>query len=165
MSSSGQSGTEVFAGYLDKKTRSVFSGWQRRYFVLLKEYGCSSATLRYWDTDKSYRDRPNDARGEISMRVSPGEALARRVESTQPTMHMKLPGRTWEFRSKDDDQITQWLKAFRDLTEGSSRIRAAAKAHRSDVPKKDEECDVFFKRPIGEAEYSVSLTCFVTYMS
>jgi hypothetical protein len=164
MASSGQSGVEIFAGYLYKKTRSVFSGWQRRYFVLLKEHGSRSATLKYWHTHKSYKDRPEEARGEISMRVNPGEAIAHRVTASQPTMHMKLPGRILEFRSKDDDQIAQWLQAFRDLTDEAAQARGKAVSQRSGVSKatsraavsekiaESSEYDVF-SRPIGEAEH------------
>ena len=157
----GQSGVEIFAGYLYKKTRSVFSGWQRRYFVLLKEHGSGSATLKYWHTDKSYRDRPEEARGEISMRVNPGEAIARRVTASQPTMHMRLPGRILEFRSKDDDQIAQWLQAFSKLTDEAAQARGKAVSQQSKATSKDavsdriaesSEYDVF-SRPIGEAEH------------
>lgn len=138
------------AGYLDKKTRSVFSGWQQRYFVLLREQGARSATLRYWDTDKSYRERPGDARGEISMRVNPDEALARRVAAAQPTMHMQLSGRLWEFRSKYDLQITKWLEAFKDLSEEAAHsAKAAARQRTAMAEEKIRDEEDIFKRPIG----------------
>ena len=48
---------ELWAGYLEKKTRSMFSGWQVRYFVLF-DSDSRSATLKYWDTEKAYKLKP-----------------------------------------------------------------------------------------------------------
>jgi hypothetical protein len=149
-------GSEVCAGYLDKKTRSVFSGWQQRYFVLLREQGARSATLKYWDTDKSYRERPGDARGEISMRVNPDEALARRVAGAQPTMHMQLPGRLWEFRSKHDRQITKWLEAFKHLSEEAAHSAKAAR-RKAMAQEKVRDVEDIFKRPVGETVLKCAL--------
>jgi hypothetical protein len=112
---------ELMAGYLQKKTRSLFSGWQLRYFVLCKESGGQSATLKYWDTEKSYASDPHHARGEITMRVRP--ELAQRIPTALPAaktlyhMQITLPGRVWVFRSEDNDQIESWLTSFQKLEE------------------------------------------------
>ena len=66
----------VMAGYLQKKTRSIFSGWQLRYFVLSSEQGGRSATMKYWDTDAQYVSRPDSAKGEVSMPVHSFDSLA-----------------------------------------------------------------------------------------
>lgn len=112
-------------GYMDKKTRSIFSGWQPRYFVLIGEMGARAATLQYWESERTYTSNPLNPRGEISMNVMPGQPLGERAPALLPSMRIKLPGRTWEFRTKEKDRIDPWVGAFKRLADARAEHEKA----------------------------------------
>eukprot|EP00802_Teleaulax_amphioxeia_P005002 Tamp_05006.p1 GENE.Tamp_05006~~Tamp_05006.p1 ORF type:complete len:515 (+),score=88.09 Tamp_05006:90-1547(+) len=128
---------ELHAGLLDKKTRSLFAGWQARFCVLVGVRGAPSVTLRYFDSERAYEKAPERARGEIYMRVQPGEVLAKKIGGSVPTMRLQLPGRKWEFRSKEERHIDEWVAAFKSLADSRAEHveQAAARAARDSVPQ------------------------------
>ena len=130
-------GMELHAGLLDKKTRSLFAGWQARFCVLVGVRGAPSVTLRYFDSERAYEKAPERARGEIYMRVQPGEVLAKKIGGSVPTMRLQLPGRKWEFRSKEERHIDEWVAAFKSLADSRAEHveQAAARAARDSVPQ------------------------------
>ena len=63
---------------------------------------------------------PQHARGEIALLVNPEENRAKMViapGSNYFFMVMQLPGRTWEFRSRDQRQIEKCIAAFKQLAD------------------------------------------------
>jgi len=63
---------------------------------------------------------PQHARGEIALLVNPEENTAKMVIAPHSKfffMVMQLPGRTWEFRSRDQRQIEKCIAAFKQLTD------------------------------------------------
>ena len=62
---------------------------------------------------------PQHARGEIALLVNPAENRAKMVapDSNFFFMVMQLPGRTWEFRSRDERQIEKCIAAFKQLAD------------------------------------------------
>ena len=124
----------LHSGQLAKKTRSLFAGWQSRFCVLVGVRGAPSVTLRYWDSERAYQKEPHLARGEICMRVDPCNVLAHKVAGPVPTMHLQLPGRTWQFRAQEERQIDDWVGVFKKLADSRAEHvkQAAARAARPD---------------------------------
>ena len=124
----------LHSGQLAKKTRSLFAGWQSRFCVLVGVRGAPSVTLRYWDSERAYQKDPHLARGEICMRVDPCNVLAHKVAGPVPTMHLQLPGRTWQFRAQEERQIDDWVGVFKKLADlrAEHAKQAAARAARPD---------------------------------
>ena len=127
--------TVLVEGYLDKKTRSFFSGWQPRYFVLVAEMGERAATLQYWESEHTYKSAPLHPRGEISMNVMPGKPLGERSPVVVPSMRIKLPGRTWEFRTKEKNGIDPWVEAFKGLADARAEHERARATPRPVSPQ------------------------------
>jgi hypothetical protein len=120
----------LHSGQLAKKTRSLFAVWQSRFCVLVGVRGAPSVTLRYWDSERAYKKDPRLARGEICMRVDPCNVLAHKVAGPVPTMHLQLPGRTWQFRAQEERQIDDWVGVFKKLADSRAEHakQAAARA-------------------------------------